>query len=384
MTKDPWSSSESDVLADTCALVKGGGDGVLATIIRVEGSAYRRSGAKMLISSDGDSVGSVSAGCLEGEIRRLADAVVADDRPRIETFDLTNDDDVWNFGLGCNGVINLLLEPVDERYQVTHDAYEADRSVATLIVTESTSPDVERWARALYRPETGIEYPSGTPEYPKWLVAKLPESVETLATRGESDTLRFDGPSGEVDVFVDGIAPPPELVVFGTGRDLEPVVELAARNGFRVTVVGFRGGVDIEAQFPDADAHVSTSPADVVDGVSFDENTYAVVATHNFVDDRITVGELVDTPTPYIGIMGPQKRFDEMFAAFEDEDRTLSDSELERIYTPVGLDLGSETPVQIATSIVSEILAVDSGRRPRHLRERTKPIHERVESSPVR
>lgn len=384
MTKDPWSSSETDVLADACALVESGGEGVLATIVHVEGSAYRRSGAKMLISSDGDSVGSISAGCLASEVRRLADAVLADDRPRIETFDLTNNDDVWDLGLGCNGVIDLLLEPVDERYPLTHGAREADQSVATLIVTESTSPDIERWTRGLYRPETGIEYPSGAPEYPNWLVAELPELVETLATHGESDTLRFEGPTGAVDVFVDGIAPPPEVVVFGTGRDVEPLVELAARNGFRVTVVGFRGGVDIEARFPDADAHVSTSPTDVVDRVSFDENTYAVVATHNFVDDRITVGELVETPTPYIGIMGPQKRFDEMLTAFEDEDRTLSDSELDRVYTPVGLDLGSETPIQIATSIVAEILAVDNGRRPRHLRERTRPIHERVESPLVR
>lgn len=383
MTQDAWSAAESDVLASARSLRESGRAGVLVTVARVEGSAYRRPGAKMLVSADGDDVGGVTAGCLDGAVRRLADAALADGRPRTETFDLTGDgdDDVWGLGLGCNGVIDLLVEPVAVRPRGAFDAYEAGECAATLTVTRSTAPDVERWTRALYRPASGFASVPGAPALPERLAAELSAPTEALAARGESDTLRLDDPSGEVDVFVDGLAPPPTCVVLGTGPDVRPLVELASRNGFRVTVVGFRGGVDLESRFPDADARVSTSPADVADRLAPNADTYAVVATHNFVDDRIAVGELVRTPVEYVGVMGPRKRFDAMLVAFEDEGRPLSEAERDKVYAPVGLDLGGETPAQIATSVVSEVLAVANDRSPGHLSGRSEPIHERTESS---
>ena len=379
MAQDTWSAPESDVLASTRTLLESGRKGVLATIVSVEGSSYRRPGAKMLVPQDGDGVGSITAGCLEGETLRLADVVIEDGHPRIETFDLTNDEDTWGLGIGCNGVIDLLLEPIDERYLPILDVYESGETVVTLTITGCTTTDVEQWSRTVYRPTSGIQQLNGDPSLPRWLFAELSDPIEELAARGKSDTLQVKGPSGEVDVFVDVITPPPELVIFGTGRDVDPIVELASRNDFRVTVVGFRSGVDLRERFPEADAHVSTSPANVTDDIDFDADTYSVVATHNFVDDRITVGELVKTATPYVGIVGPRERFDEMLAEFEEAGRTFSESELDAVYTPVGLDLGSESPVQIATSIVSEVLAVSNDRRPQHLKERAGPIHERVE-----
>jgi xanthine dehydrogenase accessory factor len=101
--------------------------------------------------------------------------------------------------------------------------------------------------------------------------------------------------------------------------------------------------------------------------------------THNFVDDRLALDALLDTQVPYIGLLGPQKRFEEMLTAFDEEDRTFGDAELDRIFTPAGLNLGSETPYQIALSIVAEILAVDNDRTPQHLKEQNGPIHKRIE-----
>jgi xanthine dehydrogenase accessory factor len=192
-----------------------------------------------------------------------------------------------------------------------------------------------------------------------------------------------DGPNGSVRVFVDGIAPPPTLVVVGTGHDVRPVVELGNNTDFRTVVVGFRGAQATTERFPEADDVISTSPADITDVVDIDETTYTVVMTHNFVDDRLTVDELLQSPTPYVGLMGPRERFEEIIEEFDTEDRQFSGAELEKVYTPIGLNLGGGTPYQIAHSIIAEVLAVHNGRQPSHLKERDGPIHDRVGANPT-
>jgi xanthine dehydrogenase accessory factor len=147
-------------------------------------------------------------------------------------------------------------------------------------------------------------------------------------------------------------------------------------------VVGYRGTAATAERFPAADTVRSTSPAQLRDVETFDENTYVVVMTHNFVDDRLTLEALLETPVPYVGLMGPRERFEEVLDAM-DEDETASmptEADLDRIYTPIGLDLGSGTPYGIAHSIVAEVLAVANGRDPTHLSAREGPIHERVDA----
>jgi xanthine dehydrogenase accessory factor len=171
-------------------------------------------------------------------------------------------------------------------------------------------------------------------------------------------------------------------VVFGGGHDVAPVVELASQVDFRVTVVTFRGAAAKADRFPAADRVLSTSPADIREAVGFDADTYAVLMTHNFVDDRLALDELLATPVEYVGLMGPRKRFREMREAFDEEGRSFSDAELARIYTPAGLDLGGGTPYHIAQSIVAEVTAVHHGREPKHLKEREGPIHDRADATP--
>jgi xanthine dehydrogenase accessory factor len=183
-------------------------------------------------------------------------------------------------------------------------------------------------------------------------------------------------------VFVDGVAAPDDLVLVGTGHDVGPMAELGAQADFRVTVIGFRGANAKADRFPDADDVRSTSPAQIRETFDFDSNTYVVVATHNFIDDRLAVDELLQTDVPYVGLMGPGERFEEMVEEFESEGRTFSEAELDRVYTPVGLDLGGGSPYEIALSIVGEVMAVANDRQPRHLREREGRIHDRVEVTP--
>ena len=378
------------------------GTDVLATIVDVEGNAYRRPGAKMLLDDDGAGVGSITAGCIEDDLLAAAEAVRETGRPDRVTYDLMeDDDDVWGLGVGCNGVIDVLLEPLDETYRPAVESFGAGRDVAVLTVLsaggeegadaagdrsggdgdDGGGADRDRLGeRAYYYPDEGrLTLPDGSPA-DGWPTEALAGPAADLAARGAADIVTVeDEAEGTLAVFVDGLAAPDDLVVFGTGHDVGPVVELGERNDFRVTVVGFRGGVDLDERFPDAHRTVTTSPAGLDDALDLDERTHAVVMTHNFVDDRIALEELLRSPAPYVGLMGPRERFEEMLEAYDDEGTTFDEAALASLYTPVGLDLGGGSPYQIAHSIVGEVLAVSNGRTPRHLREREGHIHDRVD-----
>lgn len=372
MSTNSWSVSEPAILDTVGSLIESDRSGMLATIVNVKGNAYRRPGAKLLVSSD-EHVGNVTAGCLEDEVVSLADDVLESGEPQIETFDLMENDDVWGLGIGCNGIIDMLVEPVDESYLPAVKAARGDENIAVMTVLESD--ELPKYARTIYRPSEGI---SGD-DLPAWVRSEIERVAESLLDDEQSQTVQIGDDEQSATVFVDSVVSPPDLVVCGTGLDVEPIADLAKKNGFNVTVIGFRGAAATEDAFPNADRVLSTSPANIRDAVSFDNRTYAVVMTHNFLDDRLTLDELAKTPAPYIGLMGPRNRFEEMLEDFEVEGRSFDQDELDRIYTPIGLDLGGGEPYQIAHSIIAEILAIHNDRTPLHLKSREGPIHERVE-----
>lgn len=375
MTAGNWSVPETEVM-DAIGGAIDERRAVLATVVGVEGNAYRRPGAKMVIADEGDGVGSITAGCLEDEVLALAEDVIGDGRPRLETFDLTGDDDVWGLGVGCNGVIDILLEPLDSSYRPVVDAYESGRDIAVLTVLEGTSTDAEQGDRVYATPD-GSGLSLSAPDWPDWLVDKLDGATAELLETDTSDTLGFDHQDETVTVFVDSVTAPPNLVIFGTGHDVAPVADLTSQVDFRVTVAGFRGATATEERFPEADRVVSTSPADVREALALDKNTYAVIMTHNFIDDRLTLEELLESPVAYIGLLGPRERFEEIRKECRAAGREFTEAELDRIYTPVGLDLGGGTPFHIAQSIAAELTAVRFERKPKHLTQREGHIHER-------
>ncbi|WP_251342772.1 XdhC family protein [Haloplanus halophilus] len=352
---DEWSAPETAVMD---AIRRGiDGDGaVLATIVDVEGSAYRGPGSKMLVDREAG-VGSITAGCLEDVVVDLAGEVRETGRSRVERFDLTGDDDVWGLGVGCNGVIDILLEPIDEGYRPVVDAYDdgSDAVVYTVVGTDGTATVGDR--------VTVVDGEAPT-DPPAWFDDDLAAAAGAVVAERDSGTVRADG----TEVFVDCVTPPAELVLFGTGHDVAPVAELAHRSDFRITVAGFRGADAKRERFPAADAVRSLSPAAVREELDLDADTYAVVMTHNFVDDAIAVDELLRTDVPYVGLMGPTERFERILDEWHADGREVTEAELDRLYTPVGLDLGGGTPYQIAHSIVAELLAVRFGRTPTHLR----------------
>ncbi|MFC7203096.1 XdhC family protein [Haloferax namakaokahaiae] len=374
MSTTAWSLPETDIFDTIRTALDDGSPAVLATVTAVEGSAYRRPGAKMLIRPDEDDVGSVTAGCLEDEVRDVAMDALEDGEPRIETWDLTGDDEVWGYGVGCNGVITVFVEPLDESYRPVLDARRAGNPVGVVTVVESETA-AAFGSRARFESGQWVDS-AGIPDD---VLDELAPATTELVERGKAETIPVETAEGDLSVFVDGIRPSTELVIFGSGVDVTPVVELAKLVDFRVTVVSFRGGQADTERFPRADEVLSTSPRDVADLRAWDEDTLAVVMSHNFLDDRLTLERLLETPVEYIGLMGPHERFGEMLEAFAEEDRVLTDDERARIYTPIGLSLGGDSPYQIAYSIVAELLAVAHDREPQHLSRRAGPIHERVE-----
>jgi len=377
MSESQWSVPETEVLQRIHDRLDGAETDVLATIVDVDGNAYRRPGAKMLLDEEGMGIGSITAGCLENELVKASDEVRETGRPELITYDLTGDDDVWGLGVGCDGIIHVLLEPLDETYRPAVEAFADGRDIAVLTVLDDEGGPLERGNRAYVSPGDGmVASPAGVEGWPD---TALVDPASELAERGRAKVVDIAVDGRQLRVFVDGLASPPELLLFGTGHDVGPVAELASKSDFRVTVVGFRGGVDLAERFPDADRTVTTSPGTIAEDLTLAADTHAVVMTHNFIDDQLTVEALLDSPCGYIGLMGPHDRFQEMIKAFEEDGRHLDEGDLDRVYTPVGLNLGGGSPYQIAHSVVAELLAVTNDREPKHLRDREGNIHERVE-----
>ncbi len=373
MTEEDWSVPETDVLGAIQTILAEDRSAIIATVVGVEGSAYRRPGAKMVVEESGTGLGHITAGCLEDEVFELASEITREGEGRVETYDLMeDDDDVWGLGVGCNGIIDILIEPIDASFEPLVDAFEDNDPIGVVTVLEG---DVSLGTKGYYDP---VEDDVSGDSFPDWLRSAVRDPARELLESGGSDTIEVSSAEGSAVVFIDSITPAPQLLVVGSGHDVGPVVELGKKNGYRVSVAGFRGATDLADRFPRADETVTTSPTAITNDVDLSAETYAVVMTHNFIDDRLALEQLVEAEIPYIGLMGPRERFEEMQDEFEAEGRVFGDDELATIYTPIGLDLGGGSPYQIATSIVSEVLAVSNDREPNHLKEREGPIHDRA------
>jgi xanthine dehydrogenase accessory factor len=377
--EDAWSVTTEEIHGRLASMLEAGTDAVVATVVDVEGSAYRRPGARMLVTDDEESAGAITAGCLEGPVANLADEVFADGVPRVETFDLM-DDDAWGLGLGCNGIIDILLEPLDESWAAALGELEERRPVAMLTGVESSDPGVSVGDRVVIDTE-GKTTAAGRPGLPDEVVTQLRDRAGEFRESASSGTIPVETDDGEVRVFVDGVAPAPDLLLFGNQNDIHPVARLARQSGFRVTVASARGARADPDQFPNAHRVEGVRAPDVHEVVEAPDRTYAVLMSHNLTDDALALESLLKESTvPYVGLMGPRERFEEVREEASATGTTFTGGELERVSTPVGLDLGGGEPAQIALSIVGEAMAVANGRDGRRLKDREGPIHRRVDA----
>lgn len=344
-------------------------DWALATVVGVSGSTYRLPGAKQLLRADGTSVGTVSGGCLDADLLRIVGEVIQSQAARFVTYDLTADEDeVWGFGLGCNGVTQLLVEPASTAAPLlTALATARAASEAIAVVTVLDGPKIG--ARLLVRGDQEIAGDLGSPDQNAVAASEARDAI------GEGRHRRAVLAPGTT-AFVEVQVPAPQLLVCGAGHDAIPLVRYGAELGWRVTVVDDRRSFLTPERFPQAAELVLGRAGNLAELVVIDGRTDTVVMTHNYVRDVEFMRELIRSPARYIGVLGPRSRTDRILAELGSDGVAISGEAFGRIRAPAGLDIGAEGPDQIAWAILAEILAVSRGRAGGSLRDRTGGIHQ--------
>jgi xanthine dehydrogenase accessory factor len=372
----------TEVVVRVLHLAALGRPAALATVVDITGSAYRRPGAKFLIEDDGRTLGGVSGGCLEADVREIARDVISSGTARLLHYDTGSDDrTVWGLGLGCNGSVDIFVQPatdpvtletlrivharLDNRSEIRGDP-RLNFAVATVV---SGPADV---GRSVVVSATGDRDGSvGNPELDREVTRLAASAIAHGRSRLDVLDAQAPGPKphgpGPV-VFSDVLIAPPKLIVCGAGDDAMPLVAYAADAGFAVTVVDHRPAYLTAGRFPAARRLVEGRPDAGVAALDVDVRTLVVLKMHAFEQDRDWLCLFLQTQAPYIGLLGPRARAEKLL------DLAGSPSE-QRVFGPVGLDVGAEGPEQIAISIVAELLAVHARQQPGHLRERGAVIH---------
>ena len=316
---------------------------VLATVVRVQGSAYRHPGARLLISADGARLGCVSGGCLEGDVQERAAEVLASGVPRLLRYDLTGDLDlIWGTGSGCEGIAEVLLEPLIpgpglDWLDAVEAAIGARQSLRLGTVFESEDPAV-------------------------------PVGAHRILTDGEALPAGCTG-------LVERLDPAVALWILGAGDDARPLAELGERLGWRVGLADHRPAFAQPGRFPGAVAVLSGRPADTIPRMSLDARSAVVLLSHSWDRDREALRLLLPSPAAYLGLLGHRKRGARLLEALREEGFQPTPAQLERLYSPVGLDLGGSEPGDIALAILAEVAAVLSARKGGHLRDRLAALH---------
>jgi xanthine dehydrogenase accessory factor len=290
-------------------------------------------------------------------------------------FDLTADDEVvWGWGLGCNGVVDVFVEPAEGAFEtagaVRQAADERRRlALATLIATGGAKA-LRPGARMLVSPEGGSAGGLGE--------ETLEERVRQAALEALEDERSRTIDLGEgVRAFIEVLAPPLRLLVCGAGHDAIALVRSAGGLGWRVEVLDDRDAFLKPHRFPEAARFVKTEPIDAANVAGVDDRTFVVVMSHNFLRDKDYLRSFLGTGARYIGMLGPSARLDRLLAELEREGFQPKPDDLAVVHGPAGLDLGGDGPEEVAWAIVGEVMAIWNGRRGGFLKDRSGPIHDR-------
>lgn len=347
----------------------------LATVVEVLGSAYRRPGARMLVTEDGELTGAISGGCLEGDARQRARRAIFQGEPALVTYDTRDEDDPRHgLGPGCQGVVRILLEPLD--FTNPDNPLELLRGfarhpspavLATVFETDASGLKAAVGQRVLLS-DAGVV--RGTP----LLAAPLAEAARATLAQRQPQILTIETDAGPVRASLELLLPPLRLVVYGAGNDAQPLVHLAGSLGWHITVVDGRPNLATAARFPEA-AAVRIVPVAELETAMPDPLAYHVLLSHNYAYDLAALQTLLTSPAPYIGLLGPRLKAQRLLDELDTAPAALVEQLRARLHSPIGLDLGSETPEEIALAIVAEIQAQHSGRQGRPLRERAGTVH---------
>ena len=345
---------------------------VLATIIETMGSTYRKAGARMIITPEAKFFGLLGGGCFEADLLAHAEEVFSSQKNKIVFYDMrAPEDEIWGLGLGCNGAVRILLQFVpgaeSDIFRQFGEALESKKKQVFLSVCESTHEKLDDSVNILVRADeknmgnTGETWPKNIQE----------QIIETSRT-GAALYREHDIDGEQIAIFTSEIKPPFHLMVIGAGPDAEPITRFAKELGWKVSLVDYRESFLEQACFSGVDNIILGSARELSENPAVREIDALVIMTHKIEQDELYLKGLTETSASYIGLLGPAARRDRLVDALGDGAETLRS----RIFGPVGLDIGGETPEEIALSLVAEIQATHYGRNAQSLHQKNQPLHE--------
>lgn len=350
----------------------------IATVVKTSGSVYRSPGARMLLTEDGQTIGAISGGCLESDVLERAQGVMfGSGAPVVMQYDTTSSEDiVWGLGLGCNGVVHVLIESLSDtassQLDFIADCFAQNQPGVIATIFQVRGETQIKVASRLFCKQDGT------------VINNIEDSAFAQKVQSEAQQVLHNGCSGVksyllangvVEVLLEVIQPPLELLIFGAGHDAIPVVDFAKQLGWHVTLIAHRFSYATRDRFPNADNIILCNPQDLQAHITLNPRLVAVVMTHKYLHDLALLRTLLLSPLRYVGMLGPKTRLQRLLQDLEASGFIPTLDQLRRLYGPVGLDIGADTPEEIALSIVAEIQAVIANRCGDSLRERAGSIH---------
>ena len=322
----------------------------LGVLVHTAGSTYRKPGALILIAADGDYAGLISGGCLEGDLRERARAVIEGGTAASVRYDTrTPDDLLWGLGLGCEGAMQILLlqvGPENGWQPLSHlaAALAAHEPTAIGVIVESSDREVRQGSVVL--PSTDR---AGAPPSPSLAAAAVQELLRRAVERGETGWLE----QSSWKLFVLPLSLPPRILLLGAGPDALPVVDFAVRLGWKVTLVDHRAAYADPGHFPGAESVVLAKPETLSGELDLARFSAAIVMSHHLPSDLAYLRVLASSTVPHVGLLGPARRRARLLADLGGEARGLHG----RLHAPVGLPLGGRSPESIALAIIAQLHA---------------------------
>ncbi|HMS68860.1 MAG TPA: XdhC family protein [Saprospiraceae bacterium] len=361
-------------------IVESGKKCALVSVVHLDGSSYRSPGARMLVAEDGQMTGAISGGCLEGDALRKALLVMVQQQSKIVTYDSTDEDDAF-FGaqLGCEGIIQVLFEPIHSNHSsnpisLLKKIMNRRQNCILVTIFDLKNKLQPQLGTCLLVEETGEIHGQISDEVLKKAVLG---SVEETFKNKKSTFIAFESETESKTAFIEWISPPLSVVIVGAGNDALPLVNMVDALGWKAHVVDGRHNLAKEERFVNACQVLVSKPENILANFEMDDYTAFVLMTHNYKYDLGLLKHLIFKPIRYIGVLGPKKKMERMYDDLAKLDIELTEDQKANIYGPVGLEIGAETPEEIALSIIAEIKAVFSNKPGGSLRTKADTIHSR-------
>jgi xanthine/CO dehydrogenase XdhC/CoxF family maturation factor len=351
----------------------------LATVVHVEGSSYRRPGARMLVEDNGQMTGAISGGCLEGDALRKAMQALTLQQNKLVTYDTMHEDDVeFGIQLGCNGIVHILFEPIDPDDENNPVAL-LERAMLSpkqsVLVTLFSLHRLHEQPGTCFFGDSKNSYSNIKRPFLEELVRN-----DAAAVLENGSSLLKEYTAEGLAAFVELLQPPLSIAIIGAGNDVIPLVEMATILGWKITLADGRRTHANKQRFPSVSNIITGKAATIIQHVKPADCPVILLVTHNYNYDRDMLRLLIPLGYTYIGMLGPKKRLARMITALKEEGIAITEEQKAVIHGPTGLDIGAETPEEIAVSILAEIKAVVSGRAGKFLRDRKGSIHNREET----